>query len=343
MKFGERLIQLRKEKKISQEQLAEDLGVTRQTISNWENYKNYPDIAMLTTISDKYKISLDELLKKDVEYVKEINKKMKWGSKNKFILLLTILIIVIVSVISYFGVKYYYYKRVSMFNDVENVIVNVDADIHPFINGKPTDDNIRDLKKMGTELRYAKYKNLNIPISNDAVVEERYDSKYFNDNSEKPSDITIIDGDKEIFVSDGDIPLNEEEKQLLKEMLPTGASLDPITAAMFIGNNYSTNINIFTPIKEMKKLELYMKLISLIPGNIENEDKVQEDNNAKLKYTHMLCPIEGQYLANLVPSFTVDSNQDNIDIIYNNRIYHISYTGYTHMELMNLIEFIYFD
>ena len=53
MKFGEKLIKLRKEKKLSQEQLAEELGVTRQTISNWENYKNYPDIAMLTKISDK--------------------------------------------------------------------------------------------------------------------------------------------------------------------------------------------------------------------------------------------------------------------------------------------------
>jgi transcriptional regulator with XRE-family HTH domain len=86
MRFGERLIQLRKEKKISQEQLAEDLGVTRQTISNWENYKNYPDIAMLTMISDRYKISLDDLLKKDVDYVKKIDKQIKWGKKNKIIL-----------------------------------------------------------------------------------------------------------------------------------------------------------------------------------------------------------------------------------------------------------------
>ena len=61
MNLGDKLIEIRKENKMSQESFAETLGVTRQTVSNWENYKNYPDINTLIKISDKFNISLDIL------------------------------------------------------------------------------------------------------------------------------------------------------------------------------------------------------------------------------------------------------------------------------------------
>ena len=63
MNLGDKLIELRKENKMSQEKFAEILGVTRQTISNWENYKNYPDISTIIKISDVFHISLDILLR----------------------------------------------------------------------------------------------------------------------------------------------------------------------------------------------------------------------------------------------------------------------------------------
>ena len=44
---------------MSQEQFAEEIGVTRQTVSNWEIYKNYPDISTIVKISDIFNISLD--------------------------------------------------------------------------------------------------------------------------------------------------------------------------------------------------------------------------------------------------------------------------------------------
>ena len=62
MNLGKTLQNLRKKKNISQEDIAEILNVSRQTIYNWENSKSYPDILILIKLCDIYKISLDELL-----------------------------------------------------------------------------------------------------------------------------------------------------------------------------------------------------------------------------------------------------------------------------------------
>lgn len=60
---------------LSQEELAERIYVTRQTISNWETGKSYPDIHSLLLLSSLFDISLDQLIKGDVETMKkEINK-----------------------------------------------------------------------------------------------------------------------------------------------------------------------------------------------------------------------------------------------------------------------------
>ena len=56
---------LRKENNMSQEKLAELLGVSRQTIYKWENNKAYPDMINLVTISEIFDISMDELIKGD--------------------------------------------------------------------------------------------------------------------------------------------------------------------------------------------------------------------------------------------------------------------------------------
>lgn len=61
---------------MSQEELAEKVYVTRQTVSNWENGKSYPDIHSLLLLSSLFEVSLDELIKGDIELMKkEISKK----------------------------------------------------------------------------------------------------------------------------------------------------------------------------------------------------------------------------------------------------------------------------
>lgn len=69
MLMGEQLKKIREEHLLSQENLAEILDVSRQTISNWENTKSYPDIERVMRMSEIYHLSLDELLKGDTKMV----------------------------------------------------------------------------------------------------------------------------------------------------------------------------------------------------------------------------------------------------------------------------------
>jgi len=61
----------RTSKELSQDELAEKIFVSRQTISNWETGKSYPDVHSLVLLSDFFNISLDELVKGDIEMMKE--------------------------------------------------------------------------------------------------------------------------------------------------------------------------------------------------------------------------------------------------------------------------------
>lgn len=71
MELGQQLKAHRKELGISQDELAEKIFVSRQSISNWENNKTYPDIHTLLLLAETFGISLDELIKGDVEEMKE--------------------------------------------------------------------------------------------------------------------------------------------------------------------------------------------------------------------------------------------------------------------------------
>ncbi len=109
MNVGNKITNLRKENNLTQEDLAEMLNVSRQTISNWENGKSYPDIATLILISDQFKISLDDLLK-DQKMVKVIDKMIKRNTTLKF----TCFIIFLITIIFTLGV--YVAKKVSPYS-----------------------------------------------------------------------------------------------------------------------------------------------------------------------------------------------------------------------------------
>lgn len=72
MEIGQKLKEKRTALALSQEQLAAQLGVTRQTVANWEKGKTYPDIGSLMKLSDLYHVSLDELLKEDADMRKHV-------------------------------------------------------------------------------------------------------------------------------------------------------------------------------------------------------------------------------------------------------------------------------
>ncbi len=73
--LGSRLQRLRAQHNWSQQELADQVYVTRQTISNWETGKNYPDLQSLLLLSKIFAISLDDLVKGDLEIMRETIKR----------------------------------------------------------------------------------------------------------------------------------------------------------------------------------------------------------------------------------------------------------------------------
>ena len=73
MNIGTKIIEIRKQKNMTQEDFAKIFHVTRQTVSNWENGKSYPDLQTLVQISNEFNVSLDTMLKEDMNMVKKID------------------------------------------------------------------------------------------------------------------------------------------------------------------------------------------------------------------------------------------------------------------------------
>ncbi|CAO1610203.1 helix-turn-helix domain-containing protein [Brochothrix thermosphacta] len=86
--FGEKLKMLREQTDITQEEVSQKLNVTRQSVSNWENNKNYPDLTTLVTLSQLYNISLDDLLKDENNVVKSMKTELNSYRSSELIKLI---------------------------------------------------------------------------------------------------------------------------------------------------------------------------------------------------------------------------------------------------------------
>ena len=93
MELGKQIRKYRQEAQLSQEDLASRVYVSRQTISNWENDKSYPDVSSLVLLREVFQISLDELIKGDIETMKEVIKKEEIEKMNRYGVIYTLLLI----------------------------------------------------------------------------------------------------------------------------------------------------------------------------------------------------------------------------------------------------------
>ncbi len=119
MNISYKIIDIRKKNNLTQEQLAEKLNVSRQTVSNWENGKFYPDIDTLVKISNTFNISLDVLLKEDTIMIKSMDKKLKMNKKLIYSII-GIIILIIIAI----PVAYGYHT-----NDKETTKINTEKEI----------------------------------------------------------------------------------------------------------------------------------------------------------------------------------------------------------------------
>lgn len=107
MNIGSKLKNARNQANFTQEEIAEKLGVSRQTISNWENSKSYPDIISVIKLSDFYSITLDALLKEDKDMIKHLDETtniVKSKNRLKNVLLISVYISIWVACILFYWV-----------------------------------------------------------------------------------------------------------------------------------------------------------------------------------------------------------------------------------------------
>lgn len=96
MEIGKQLKNARLQSGMTQEKVAEKINVSRQTISNWENEKSYPDIRSVVELSELYFISLDVLLKGDEKMLEHLEESTDIVKSNKKLLGAIIVNIIIV-------------------------------------------------------------------------------------------------------------------------------------------------------------------------------------------------------------------------------------------------------
>lgn len=140
MELGNQIKHYRNEKGLSQEELAERVYVTRQTISNWENNKNYPDINSIVLLSEIFEISIDNLIKGDLEQMKkEINseevKKLNFYATMMGILMLAafISLMPLLKFIGLYGfIPYFALLACAMFFAIKVEKIKKDNDIQTY-------------------------------------------------------------------------------------------------------------------------------------------------------------------------------------------------------------------
>lgn len=160
IKIANKLTELRKAKGLSQEELAEKLNVSRQTISNWERCESSPDIDNFVELSKLYEISIDELLcckeeKKEPLY-EELSIKKEENKKILFnVLLVTICFLCpIIGIVLFFVSKKKENKRYSAYSSAISVALIISV-VSTILMCK-INDKVADIKIEGFTFAYHK-------------------------------------------------------------------------------------------------------------------------------------------------------------------------------------------
>ncbi|MGB4589806.1 MAG: helix-turn-helix transcriptional regulator [Clostridiaceae bacterium] len=156
MNVSNQIKNYRKQKNLSQEELAEKIYVSRQTISNWETGKSYPDIHNLILLSTLYDISLDELIKGDVDIMKEKITSHELQSLSKMMLLFFAFMLATLPLVKNYS-NYYFiltilfgiimiYYAVRIERKKKELDIKTYKEIVDFMEGSPVERTIENRK-----------------------------------------------------------------------------------------------------------------------------------------------------------------------------------------------------
>jgi len=192
-KIGKFIVKCRKEKNLTQEQLAEKLGVTNKSISRWENGKTMPDYSILKDLCNILEIDINELLagekiKKEeiqtysIDNLDLILKEYYKMKKQKNILKITTIIIGSIIIFGYlFLLCLGYYNKYEITTDINN---------YQEIIGPDSKNKYKDKWGMSEEIFPKKIKNLNV-LDFKMIYYDPFDKQYLS--------YLVIDYDKEEY------------------------------------------------------------------------------------------------------------------------------------------------
>ena len=185
MKLGDNILKLRKDCKLSQEQLAEKIDVTRQTISNWELGETSPNPEQLKLLSKALKVSIDELLNNDIKQV--LVEKVNNTEKNAEIIIkilkaLGIIFIVGFAIIIFINIMFNVKKDSMTIKENQTVLLSckLNGEKYTYLIEYDKDDNIIDASGSDYIIKIVKDKQFN-----KAKILVKYIESYFEDNAGK--------------------------------------------------------------------------------------------------------------------------------------------------------------
>lgn len=160
MELSEKLKKLRADKKMTQENLAEVLHVSRTTISSWENGRSYPDLEMIVVISDYFETSLDFLLREDKKMIKKLSFDTK--SKRRFkVLIISLIALAVVGIGLFISI---WNNQITSMNPQKIQIEKIEK-----VTLSP---KIVDGKEIGKDYKYYVYVKMNDPLHTYDVVSD---------------------------------------------------------------------------------------------------------------------------------------------------------------------------
>ena len=227
-KIGQFIKELRKEKNISQNELSEEIHVTRQAISAWENGKAVPDSDVLLMLSSYFNVSINEILlgkrltsdegleNLTLQLIDDHNKKIRKIKKLIISLSTTIILSLVIFLGYYFLNNYNSIKvyKVSGYKEVfktnNGIFVTTKNKVYLRL-GKITQQNLEEDKDINKVKLYYKYKNKEYILfeenKTDILIDEEYGYKEFFLNN---------DMNKAINNMYLEITYNETEKEIIK-------------------------------------------------------------------------------------------------------------------------------
>lgn len=169
MKLSEKLIKLRKEKGLSQEEFGNEINVSRQAVSKWENGETKPDTDKIQEIVKKFNITYEYLLDDEIENMEQTKKAINKKSNKKIVLkvILTLVLLYLLFCIYKFIAFYRFYLIANSFSEENYMMIHDFKSVNSF---NEVSEAIWDTTKVGNKI----IEKAGILDQEKAITEEGY-------------------------------------------------------------------------------------------------------------------------------------------------------------------------